>query len=137
LADHVVEGMLARDEFSRWLGLEVVELDERSCTCRLTIRDDMVNGLGVAHGGISYSLADSALAFACNAGGQVTLSIENGIRYPAPARIGDVLTARVESVGGSKRLGFYNGQVTKQDGTVVGVFTGTVYHTERRHNIDD
>jgi acyl-CoA thioesterase len=137
VAERVVEGMLARDEFSRWLGLEVVALGVGACTCRLTVRDDMVNGLGVVHGGVAYSLADSALAFACNGGGQVTVSIENGIRYPAPVRLGDVLTAEVVSAGGSRRLEYYNGRVTRQDGTVVGLFTGTVYRTEKTHSIDD
>jgi acyl-CoA thioesterase len=130
----IVDGMLARDAFSRWLGLELVELRPGSCTCRLTVRGDMVNGLGVTHGGVIYSLADSALAFACNASGQVTVSIENAIRYPAPVKAGDVLTAVVEAGGGSRRLEYYNGRITNQEGTVVGLFTGTVYRTERRHN---
>jgi acyl-CoA thioesterase len=129
----IVEGMLARDAFSHWLGLELVDLGPGSCTCRLTVRDDMVNGLGVTHGGVVYSLADSALAFACNASGQVTVSIENTIRYPAPVKAGDVLTAVVETVGGSRRLECYNGRITNQDGTVVGLFTGTVYRTDQRH----
>ena len=130
----IVDGMLARDAFSRWLGLELVDLQPGTCTCRLTVRADMVNGLGVTHGGVVYSLADSALAFACNAYGQVTVSIENTIRYPAPVKPGDVLTAVVETAGGSRRLEYYNGRITNQDGAVVGLFTGTVYRTERTHS---
>ena len=136
-AQRIVAGMLARDSFSRWLGIEVVALEGGTCTCRLTVRDDMLNGLGVVHGGVAYSLADSALAFACNGLGRVTVSIENGIRYPAPVRPGDVLTAVVEPAGGSNRLGYYTGRITRDDGTVVGLFTGTVYRTEKVHSIDD
>jgi acyl-CoA thioesterase len=134
--ERIVAGMLTRDNFSRWLGLEVVALGEGACTCRLTVRDDMLNGLGVVHGGIAYSLADSALAFACNSEGHVTVSIENSIRYPAAVRPGDVLTATVEPAGGSRRIGYYTGRVTREDGTVVGLFTGTVYRTEKAHVID-
>ena len=136
-AERIVAGMLARDNFSRWLGIEVVALEAGACTCRLTVRDDMLNGLGVVHGGVAYSLADSALAFACNGLGRVTVSIENGIRYPAPVRPGDILTAVVEPAGGSNRLGYYSGRITRDDGTVVGLFTGTVYRTEKVHSIDD
>jgi len=92
-AKAVVEGMLARDRFSAWLGLELVSVAPGACTCRMTVRDEMVNGFGVSHGGIVFSLADSAFAFACNSTGFVTVSIENSIRYPAAIFPGDVLTA--------------------------------------------
>lgn len=132
-AERVVEGMLARDEWSRWLGLEVVDLAPGRCTCRMTVRDEMVNGFGVAHGAIVFGLADSAFAFACNSSGFVTVSIENALRYPAPVRPGDVLTATAEEAASSNRLGYYTARVTKADGTVAGLFTGTAYRTERKH----
>ncbi len=92
-AERIVGGMLARDEFSRWLGLEVVELAPAYCVCRMQVRKEMVNGFDVAHGGIVFSLADSAFAFACNPQGGIAMSIENGLTYPAPAHTGDLLTA--------------------------------------------
>jgi acyl-CoA thioesterase len=76
-ADAVVAGMLAKDEFSRWLGIELVTLRPRACTLRMRVRREMVNGFGVSHGGIVYSLADSALAFASNTNGHVTVSVDN------------------------------------------------------------
>ena len=88
LAARVVHGMLAEDAFSRWLGLELVALVPGGCTCRMTVRPEMVNGFGAAHGGIAYSLADSALAFAANQGIKVSVAIENGISYPAPIQVG-------------------------------------------------
>jgi acyl-CoA thioesterase len=129
--------MLARDAFSRWLGLEVTELGPGRCVCRMTVRDDMVNGFGVAHGAIVFGLADSAFAFACNTSGWVTVSVENAVRYPAAVRPGDVLTATAEAAAGSNRLGYYTARVVNHDGAVVGLFTGTAYRTERRHDIDD
>jgi len=133
----IVDGMLARDRFSAWLGLEIVSVTAGACTCRMTVRDEMANGFAVSHGGIVFSLADSAFAFACNSSGFVTVSIENTIRFPAAIRAGDVLTAVVREVASSNRLGYYAGEVTNQDGRVVGLFTGTSYRTEKRHFKDD
>lgn len=129
----LVENMLARDRFSAWLGLELVSVAPGACTCRMTVREEMVNGFGVTHGGIVFSLADSAFAFACNSSGFVTVSIENGIRYPAAVYAGDVLTAVVREAGSSKRLGYFAAEVTNQDGKVVGLFTGTSFRTDRPH----
>src|SRR6185503_1430961 len=96
LAERVVGAMIARDAFSRWLGITLLEVRPRYAAVRMTVRDDMVNGFGVSHGGIAYSVADSALAFASNTNGRVTVSIENAITYPAPVRVGDVITAIAE-----------------------------------------
>lgn len=132
-AREVVEGMLARDRFSAWLGIEVVSVEAGASTCRMTVREEMVNGFGVSHGGVVFSLADSAFAFACNSSGFVTVSIENSIRYPAAIHPGDVLTAVVRQVGGSNRLGYFGGEVTNQNNKVVGLFTGTSYRTDKPH----
>jgi acyl-CoA thioesterase len=133
LAEAVVRGMLAADEFSRWLGIEPVEIAPRRSVLRLAVRGDMVNGFGVAHGGITYSLADSALAFACNTDGRVTVAIENSIGYPAKVEVGDVLTAVAEEDSATNRLMFYRVRVTNQRNSVVAVFRGTVYKTQKVH----
>jgi acyl-CoA thioesterase len=130
LAEHVVAAMMAKDAFSRWLGITVLEVRPRGASVRMAIRDEMVNGFGVSHGGIAYSLADSALAFASNTHGRVTVSIENAITYPAPVRVGDVLTAVAEEESASKRLAYYRVTIRRQDDTVVGLFRGTVYKTK-------
>jgi acyl-CoA thioesterase len=104
-----------------------------AATCRMTVRPDMVNGFGVCHGGVAFSLADSALAFASNTHGRVTVSIENSIRYPAPIVPGDVLTATAVEESSGRRLAFFNVTVHKADGTPVGLFRGTVYRTAREH----
>jgi acyl-CoA thioesterase len=137
LAERVVATMLERDEFSRWLGIEVTHVAPDAATVRMTVRPEMVNGFGVCHGGISFSLADSALAFASNTHGRVTVSIENSIRYPAPIAPGDVLTATAVQESATRRLAFFNVNVTKQDGGVVGLFRGTVYRTSRDHFVDE
>jgi acyl-CoA thioesterase len=133
-ADAVVAGMLAKDAFSRWLGVELVTLRPRACTLRMRVRDDMVNGFGVSHGGIVYSLADSALAFASNTSGHVTVSVDNSISYPVPVQVGDELIAVAEEATAGARLGFYRVTVARQDGTVVALLQATVYRTPQKHD---
>ena len=133
LAERVVRGMLKKDAFSEWLGIEALEIAPLRSTLRMTVRPEMVNGFGVAHGGIAYSLADSALAFACNTAGQVTVAVDNAIAYPAPVHVGDVLTAVATEEAATNRMAFHRVIVTNQAGTVVAVFKGTVYNTRREH----
>ena len=133
LAERVVAHMLEHDEFSRWLGLEVTHLAPNAATVRMTVRPEMVNGFGVCHGGIAFSLADSALAFASNTHGRLTVSIENSIRYPAPIVPGDVLTATAVQESAGRRIAFFNVTIEKGEGEVVGLFRGTVYRTSRDH----
>ena len=132
-AERVVKGMLARDAFSEWLGIEALGIAPRRSTLRMTVRKEMVNGFGVAHGGIVYALADSALAFACNTHGTVTVALENSISYPAPVNVGDVLTAQSSPEAETNRIQFHRIIVTNQNGVVVAIFRGTVYDTKRDH----
>ncbi|HET9683499.1 MAG TPA: hotdog fold thioesterase [Gemmatimonadaceae bacterium] len=135
LADVVVAHMLEHDAFSQWLGVELVTIRPRACTLRMKVRSDMVNGFGVSHGGIVYSLADSALAFASNTTGHVTVSVDNTISYPVPVQVGDDLIAVAEEETAGARLGFYRVTVARQDGTVVGLLHATVYRTPQKHPI--
>lgn len=137
LAERVVAEMLEHDAFSRWLGLEVTSVAPDAATVRMTVRPEMVNGFGACHGGIAFSLADSALAFASNTHGRVTVSVENSIRYPAPIAPGDVLTATAVQETAGRRLAFFNVTVTRDTGDVVGLFRGTVYRTSREIFPDD
>jgi len=133
LAERVQQAMLARDTFSRWLGVDVIDIGPGTCTLTMTVRGEMLNGFGVAHGGIVFSVADSAFAFACNTHGRVTVSIENSITYPVAIREGDVLTAVAREEAASERLGYYRVDVTRQGGQLVGLFRGTAYRTLKEH----
>jgi acyl-CoA thioesterase len=133
LAERVVHGMMEKDAFSRWLGIEVTEIAPGRSAIRMTVRAEMVNGFGVSHGGIVYSLADSALAFAANTNGNVTVAIENSISYPQPVHVDDTLTAVAEEESFTNRLGFYRVSVRNQDHLLVAIFRGTVYRTKRPH----
>lgn len=133
LAERVVKGMLERDAFSAWLGLELLEVRPRYAAVRMKVRPDMLNGFGVCHGGVTFSLADSAFAFASNTHGRVTVSIDNTITYPAAVSTGDVLTAVASEESAASRIAFYAVRVTNQHDSVVALFRGTVYRTNRGH----
>ena len=102
----------------------------------MIVRADMLNGFGVGHGGVTFAFADSALAFAANTNGNVTMSIHNSISYPASVAEGDVLTAVATQEAASGRLAFYTVAVTRSDGTAVGLFRGTVSRTQTPHFTD-
>ena len=132
-AEQVVDGMLAKDEFSRWLGVDVLQLRPAFCVCRMLVRPEMLNGHDICHGGFIFTLADSAFAFACNTQGRIAMSIENSISYPASVHAGDLLTAVAEEEGATNRLGFFRVQVTNQRDETVALFRGTVYKTNQEH----
>ena len=129
LAERVVSAMMAKDAFSRRMGMEVVDVRPRAATVRMTVTGDMLNGFGVCHGGVTFALADSALAFASNTHGTMTMSIENSITYPKGIREGDVLIAAAEEESASNRLAFYKVTVSREPGEIVALFRGTVYKT--------
>ena len=131
----IVRHMLAHDVFSRWLGVEILDVMPARVTLRMAVRQDMTNGFGVCHGGVTFAFADSALAFASNTGGKVTVSIENSMTYPAAVRVGDVLLADAEQEASSQRLAYYRVRVTRGDGAVVALFRGTVFQTDREHDM--
>jgi acyl-CoA thioesterase len=130
LADRVVGRMMAKDAFSQWLGIKVQDVRPSAATVSMVVRPEMVNGFGVSHGGIVYSLADSALAFASNTHGRVTVSIENSITYPQAVHVGDELVAVADEESASHRLGYYRVTVRNQVGAIVALFRGTVYKTK-------
>jgi acyl-CoA thioesterase len=137
LAERVVAGMLAEDAFSRWLGLEVLETAPRRSVTRMTVRPDMCNGFGICHGGVTFSLADSTFAFACNTRGTVEVALDVAVSFPNAAHVGDVLTAVAEAETDPRRVGFYRVTVTNARGEPVALFRGTSYDTRRPHAAAD
>jgi acyl-CoA thioesterase len=123
----VFHKMYDNDPFSQWLGIQLVSIDQGTCTLRMIVRREMLNGFGVAHGGISFSLADSAFAFACNSHGRHAVSIHCTVEHVAPVFEGDELMAiaREENLG--KSISNYAIEVTKQDGSAVAFFRGVAY----------
>ena len=130
-ARKVVDTMFENDWFSQWLGIERMEVLPGRSVLRIIIRKEMLNGFGILHGGITFSLADSALAFASNSHGKKSVSIEASMSYIGQVMEGDILTATAEEASLTNKIGIYNITVTKEDKTVVALFKGTVYRTDK------
>jgi len=118
-----VEAMMARDEASRRLGIELVDRGEGRAVTRMTVRADMLNGHAIAHGGLIFTLADTAFACACNSFGPVTVAASADIVFVAPARAGDVLVAEAVLRTRFGRAGVYDVTV-RRDGDVIAEFRG-------------
>ena len=130
----IVEHMYRGDAFSQWLGIERLEEGPGLCVLRMKVTEAMVNGFGIAHGGITYSLADSALAFASNAHGRKAVSIETSINHLKPVFAGDVLIARAEETSLGGRLGVYHIRVLRGE-ELVAHFKGVVFRKDEEWQI--
>ena len=123
----VVQRMMDGEAMSQWLGIAVLESGPGVCTCRMTVREEMVNGFGIAHGSITYALADSTLAFAVNAQGQHAVSGTSTIQHLAAVQVGDVPTARAIPRADGGRIAHVDVEVTNQHGDRVAWLTATGY----------
>ena len=127
----IVNKMFDQDAFSQWLGIEIVDVSNGYCQLKMMVRNDMLNGFKIAHGGIAYSLADSALAFASNSNGKKSLSVETSISHTISVKDGDKLTATTEELSISDKIGIYHITITNQENQEVAFFKGTVYRTSK------
>ena len=123
----IVQQMMDGDAMSQWLGIDVLESGPGVCICRMTVRQEMVNGFGIAHGAITYALADSTLAFAVNAQGQHAVSVTSTIQHLAAVQVGDVLTARAIPRAEGGRIAHVDVEVINQHGDRVAWLTATGY----------
>ena len=129
LAAAVRDGMYARDRAAQALGITVDAIAPGAAVCRMSVREEMVQGHATCHGGIVFTLADTAFAYACNAYNRATVALGAEITFVAPARAGEVLIATARERNRSGRTGVYDVEVTRQDGTLVALFRGTSYET--------
>lgn len=134
-AKTIINKMYENDAFSQWLGIERLDDGEGFSHVRMIVREEMTNGFGVTHGGITYSLADSALAFACNSHGMHAMSVETSISHVKRVIPGDVLTAKALEKSKTKRLAVYDIEVTNQEDTVVALFKGMVYRSDKKWDV--
>jgi acyl-CoA thioesterase len=128
-AGEVVAHMMQNDLFSQWLGIEVLAIKEGYSKIKMTVRKEMINGFGIVHGGIAFSLADSAFAFACNNRNILSVALDTAINFIKPVHIDDVLTAEAKELHNGKSTGLYHITITNQNEHVVAVFKGTCYRT--------
>lgn len=131
LAKKVVDSMMNTDYFSQWMGVQVLEVKDGYSKIQMTLRKEMLNGFGIAHGGITFALADSAFAFACNSDGKITVALDVSISFPKAAKEGDILYAEAKRINTTRKTGLYLVEVTNQHKELVALFKGTCFKTEK------
>jgi acyl-CoA thioesterase len=130
-ARKIVNLMMEKDAFSGWMGIKILHAGPGYCTLVAAITPEMTNGFEVCHGGVTFSIADSALAFASNSHGIKSVSIETSISHTKPVRVGDLIRAEAAEQHLSDKLATYHVTLTNQLGETVALFKGTVYRTGR------
>lgn len=123
--------MMKHDRFSQWLGLQIDATGPGYCKLHFVINDHHLNGFQVAHGGVLFSAADSAFAFACNSHGILTLALDANISFTRPAHSGDLLTVEAKEVHQGGRTGVYEVRITNTGQELIALFKGTAYRTSK------
>jgi acyl-CoA thioesterase len=128
-SSEVVDHMIEHDLFSKWLGIEVLEVRAGYSRIKMIVRDEMINGFGIVHGGVAFSLSDSAFAFACNNRNNLSVALDTAINFLKPIHPGDELTAEAKEIHNGKSTGLYHISVTNQHQHTVAFFKGTCFRT--------
>jgi acyl-CoA thioesterase len=128
----VVDHMMENDFFSQWMGVEVLEVKEGYSRIRMTIRKEMVNGFGIVHGGLPFSLADSAFAFACNNRNNLSVALDVTITFTKAVNVGDVLTAEAKEIHNGRSTGVYLVSIINQKNEQVALFKGTCFRSGKK-----
>ena len=131
LAIEVVNQMMKEDLFSQWLGISIIEIKEGYSKIKMAIRSEMINGLGIVHGGIAFSLADSAFAFACNSRNNLSVALDTSINFLKPVHVGDELIAEAKEIHNGKSTGLYQITIMNQRNHIVALFKGTCFRTNK------
>ena len=129
--EQVVAHMMQHDLFSQWLGIQVLEIREGYSRITMTVRSEMVNGFGIAHGGVAFSFADSAFAFACNNRNNLSVALDTSINFTKQVVPGDVLIAEANEIHNGRSTGLYQITIINQKKETVAIFKGTCFRTGR------
>lgn len=129
LATKVAAHLIENDLFSKWLGIELIAIREGYCIIKMTVRKEMINGLGIAHGGIAFSLADSAFAFACNNRNNLSVALDTSINFIKPVHVGDILVAESKEIHNGRSTGIYQISIVNQNSQIIALFKGTCFRT--------
>ncbi len=119
--------ILNQDEFSKWMGIQLIEIKDQYCLIEMPIRKEMINGLGTVHGGVTFAFADSALAFSSNNTNNASVALQCSINFTKAVRYGDILRAESILISDTRKTGIYDIKITNQHNELVGSFRGTVY----------
>ena len=130
-ANEVVAHMMKHDLFSQWLGIEVLEIKEGYSKIKMLVREEMINGFGIVHGGVAFSFADSAFAFACNNRNVLSVALDTSINFLKPVHVGDELIAEALEIHNGRSTGLYQIRIFNQYQHEVAVFKGTCFRTHK------
>ncbi|MFA5619683.1 MAG: hotdog fold thioesterase [Weeksellaceae bacterium] len=128
----VVKYMYERDYFSQWMDIKVLDIKENYCLLEMPIKKEMINGLKTVHGGVTFALADSALAFAGNSSGNAGVAQTCSINFMRAGREGDIFRAEAKLENETRKTAVYDIKITNQNGESVAKFVGTLYKIERK-----
>lgn len=131
LAKKVVAHMMEKDFFCQWLGINILEIKKGYSKIKMTVRNEMMNGLGIVHGGIAFSLADSCFAFACNSRNNLSIALDTSINFLKPVHVGNELIAEAKEMHNGKSTGLYQITITNQNHHIVALFKGTCFRTNK------
>ncbi|MDP6853483.1 MAG: hotdog fold thioesterase [Candidatus Marinimicrobia bacterium] len=134
---NIVQYLYKNDAYSQWLGIEIIEVKIGYCKLKMKVRKEMLNGFKITHGGISYSLADTALAFASNTHGKKCISMETSISHIECVQNGDCLTAVSKELSKTEKTALYLITIFNQNKQEVAYFKGTVYRTSKDWEIHE
>ena len=134
---NIVQYLYKNDAYSQWLGIEIIEVKNGYCKLKMKVRKEMLNGFKITHGGISYSLADTALAFASNTHGKKCISMETSISHIECVQDGDCLTAVSKELSKTEKTALYLITIFNQNKQEVAYFKGTVYRTSKDWEIHE
>lgn len=129
LAKKVVDKMMQDDLFSQWMKIKIIEISEGYGKIKMELREEMINGFNVIHGGIIFSLADSAFAFACNNRNNLSMALDASISFNKTTKPGDILIAEAKEIHNGRSTGLYIITITNQNNDHVALFKGTCFRT--------
>lgn len=124
--------MLNQDEFSKWMGIKLIEVREKYCLIKMPIREEMINGLKTVHGGVTFAFADSALAFSSNNTNDASVALNCMISFTKAVRLGDTLIAESILMADTKKTAVYDITITNQHKVMIATFRGTVYKIDKK-----
>jgi acyl-CoA thioesterase len=129
--EQILAKMLEKDAFSHWLGLKIEAITEGYCRLYYTVTADMLNGFGIIHGGVLFSAADSAFAFACNSHGRLSVALDVSITFTKSATVGEILFVEAKEVHLGNKTSVYDIKTTNEKGEIIALFKGTAYRTSK------
>jgi len=129
LAQQVVNHMMEHDKFSQWLGITILDIKEGYSKIQMLVREEMINGFSIVHGGIAFSLADSAFAFACNNRNNLSVALDTSINFTKAVHPGDTLIAEAKEIHNGRSTGLYHITISNQNNEPIAHFKGTCFRT--------